>query len=73
MYWHGGYSWIWFMVSWLLLLGGLAWLTIWVVRHLSGGGASASESSARRILDERFARGELEEDEYRRRRDALER
>jgi putative membrane protein len=29
------------------------------------------ESSARRALDERFARGEIDEDEYRRRRSAL--
>ncbi len=39
----------------------------------SGGSPAASASAdARRILDERLARGEIEPDEYRARRDALE-
>lgn len=36
--------------------------------EVSGSGSA----SARRILDERYARGEIDEEEYRRRRDLLE-
>ncbi len=34
-------------------------------------GPAPSATDAHRILDERFARGEIDEDEYRRRRDVL--
>jgi len=43
-----------------------------VVRGPSGGGPRRNEDGALRILDERFARGEIDEDEYRSRRRTLE-
>jgi putative membrane protein len=48
---------------------------VWAVSALSGRDARGRNgpSPARHILDERFARGEIDEEEYRRRRDELER
>jgi len=64
----------------LMVLGIIALLVVLVVRELShdrqpaaGGAPPADPGSptARQILDERFARGDLTEEEYRRRREVL--
>jgi len=69
--WMYGWMWIWP----LLVLAGLLLLVYGVVRLAQGTppapGDEQRGSSARRILDERFARGEIEEDDYRRRRAEL--
>lgn len=68
--WSSGYGWIWMVVVWAAVIGGV----IWAVTQLSarnGTPGRSDHSDARRILDERFARGEIDEDEYRRRRDEL--
>ena len=70
--WMMGWMWLWPV----LILAGLVLVGFVVVRLVQGGSASPTGvaeagSAARRILDERFARGEIDEDEYRRRRDAL--
>jgi putative membrane protein len=46
----------------------VAWVIVAVVRRPDG---RPSSRDARQILDERFARGELDADEYRQRSDAL--
>jgi putative membrane protein len=43
-----------------------------VLREPSSRGPRGDEHSALRILDERFARGEIDEEEYRRRRATIE-
>jgi putative membrane protein len=56
----------------VLIIGGLVALGVWAVRRFSeppGG----PRSDARGILEERFARGEIDEDEFRSRLAALER
>lgn len=64
--WGGGWMWLWGMSMMALFVV----LIIWLVRASSGGQApSASPSShptdrARRILAERYARGELTTEEY---------
>jgi putative membrane protein len=61
-----GWFWIW---SVLVLAGSI--LLGYVAYRLgqgSGRGVPASPSSARQILDERYARGEINEREYRQRR-----
>jgi putative membrane protein len=71
--WMMGWMWIWpaLIVAGLLIIGYV------VVRLVQGGspahafGASSAGSAARQILDERFARSEIDEDEYKRRRDLL--
>jgi len=68
--WGSGYGWIWMVVVWAAVIGGV----IWVVTQLSvrnGTRGQGGSRDARSILDERFARGEIDEDEYRRRRDEL--
>ncbi len=63
MAWTG---WIFMIVLLVLLAGGIAWL----VRGVSGS-READRGSARRILDERFASGQIDPEEYERRRQAL--
>ncbi|RZU72992.1 putative membrane protein [Micromonospora kangleipakensis] len=70
MMWNGpmmGWMWIWSLLGLAVLLV-LVWLTV----RLTGGQLGwTTPSSARRILDERYARGEIDEEEYRRRRAGL--
>jgi putative membrane protein len=70
--WTMGWMWVWPV----LVVVGLAIIGYVVVRlaqgrQMSGGSDPRSGSAARRILDERYARGEIDEEEYRRRRDEL--
>jgi putative membrane protein len=59
------------------LLFGLAWLAFWiavvviVVRLLRSGPATSRPSSALRLLEERYARGEIDRDEFFERRRVL--
>lgn len=69
--WMFGWMWIWPV----LVLAGLVVLLFGVVQLIQGSsrvsrGADPG-SSARLILDERFARGEIDEDDYRHRRAQL--
>lgn len=66
--WMGWWGWTLMLAWWALVVVGIVWL----VRSLSGGDPTSSSSdSARRILDERFARGELSAEEYNERRETL--
>jgi putative membrane protein len=72
MWWHGDLSW-W---SWLIMSVGMVafWgLVIWaLVALLRGRGDSATpRQGPHEILAERLARGEIDEQEYRERLDAL--
>ena len=67
MSWAGG----WWMVVWgTLMMVGLIVLMVWLIRTTAGkgdGNGSAALDSARQILAERYARGELTTDQYRER------
>jgi putative membrane protein len=75
----GGMGWMW--LWWLLILIGVPALIVgvlWLARTGGdrgvGRGAEATGpriSTARQILDERFARGEIDEEEYHARRRGL--
>jgi putative membrane protein len=72
----------------VLVIAGIVALIIWIsrTRHpvhaaasappvpaaMAGSTTASASADARRILDERLARGEIEPDEYRARREALE-
>lgn len=66
-YGMGGFGWL-FMTVWLVLVVGLV---VWLVRAATGSAGSGDRTGARRILDERFAAGELSVEEYERRRRVL--
>jgi putative membrane protein len=66
-----GGMWLWWLFG-LLLVVGLVLLAVLVIRTLAGGESSRSPSApgppassrARKILDERYARGEVSTEEY---------
>jgi putative membrane protein len=67
---HMDDGWWWVMgIGWLVILAVIVLLAVVLVRHFTQ--TSPSASSAEDVLAERFARGEIDEQEYRRRRDAL--
>ena len=70
---HMGAGWWWVMgIGWLLFLAFIGLLAYLLLRHhTDSGDSSRQRASAEQILAERLARGEIDEDEYRRRRDAL--
>ncbi len=61
----GGGGWLWMFVP-LLLWAGLLVLVVWLVIRLFPGsrGGNPSTDNAEGILKERFARGEIDEEEY---------
>ena len=68
--WGSGFGWIWMLIVGAVVIGGV----VWIVTQLStrnGPRERGGSSDARSILDERFARGEIDEAEYRRIRDEL--
>lgn len=67
---HMGGGWWWMMgVGWLVFLAIVVTLGFVLARGFSS--RDRGSRSAQDILAERFARGEIDEDEYRKRRDAL--
>lgn len=62
-----GFGWIWMIVILALVVGVIAW----AISRLSPSDRSVGGSDARGILDDRFARGEIDAEEYQQRRDAL--
>jgi putative membrane protein len=75
MYWDGGTAWWgWLLMSlgMLVFWGGVIWLVWYAITHATQRTESPRfDSAPQRILDERFARGEIDVDEYRTRREAL--
>ena len=68
----GGWMWLWI----ILILAGLLLIGYVAVRLSQSGRSSAgplgqAPRTAREMLDERFARGEIDEQEYRARRETL--
>jgi putative membrane protein len=67
-----GWGWMWLGgLLWLIILGAFVGLIVWLVVRSSGQSPTAPHSEARRILAERFARGEIDEDEFTRRTELL--
>lgn len=68
-HWNGMGVWGWMMmiVFWLIVIA----LVVWTVRSTTGA-ASRGENRALHVLDERYARGEIDHDEYEERRRTLE-
>ncbi len=65
----GGFGWMWLMpVFWIFFLGLIIWAVIALVRGVSQPGGSNSGSSrpdsALEVLKKRYARGEINKEEY---------
>jgi putative membrane protein len=69
--WHMGWAWWWMGVAMLVFWGVVAWVAVTLVRQRDSGGGSGP--SAQEILAERYARGEIEDDEYRQRSELIRR
>jgi putative membrane protein len=73
---HWG-AWILMIIAMLVFWGALAWIIVTLLRHRGSHSdprpvpPSGASPDARRILDERLARGDIEEEEYKRRRDLI--
>lgn len=69
MMWAGwGWHWLWMVAVWAAVIGLVGWAVVRVAPT-----SRPDFSRARQILDERYARGEIDDDDYRRLRAALER
>jgi putative membrane protein len=71
-FWQAGLMWLGMIAFWALVI----WAVFALVRSASGGSSSQPgdeppTDNARRILDERLAKGEIDVEEYRRLRDAM--
>ena len=72
-YGMSGWMWVWsaaLVIGVLTLVAGLVWAVVATTTHRRTPGAGADGAGpgpARRILDERYARGELDTQEYRER------
>lgn len=71
--WGGG-EWILMVIMMALFLGALVALVVWLVRTTNRpdrGDAGSATEVAERVLAERFARGEIDEEEFTRKRALL--
>jgi putative membrane protein len=73
MMWDGTWGWgalgmLWMALFWV----GIVVLAIWAIRQFSDGSRGRSDRRALDILEERFARGEIDRDEFEERKRALE-
>ncbi|MEX2324020.1 MAG: SHOCT domain-containing protein [Acidimicrobiia bacterium] len=68
-YWHGMGPWGWLMMVafWAVVV----YLIVWVVRSKATLGQQDADTPLR-LLDERFARGEIDREDYEERRQVLE-
>ena len=66
-YGFGWFGWVFMASFWALVVVG----TVWLIRSVADERGASGASGARRILDERFASGELSVGEYEERRRAL--
>ena len=67
---HGG---AWMALMWLVMLAVAVAVVVLAYKVLTGpgGGSPAGSDDARRILDQRYASGEIDRDEYEERRGTL--
>ena len=70
MWWGGDWGWSAWLVMSLMMLAFLA-LVIWVFLSVARRGGSNRHDSGEDILADRFARGEIDENEYRHRRELI--
>lgn len=70
MHWWNGWGWghmLGMGLFWLIVLVGIVVVIVWLVRAGAGGAHAPGEPSAEEILRQRYARGEIDAEEYRER------
>ena len=67
-YWYG-FGGLFTVLFWVFVIAAIVWLVLTLARPQVASGA---ESGAKRILEERLARGEIDAEEFRVRRAAIE-
>ncbi len=65
----GGFGWMWLMpIFWIILLGLIIWAVVALARGVSqpssSDSASSRSDSALEVLKKRYARGEIDKEEY---------
>lgn len=63
----GGFGWIFMVLWWVLIVVGVVALVKWMLTSSGTGGRSGAGSRALEILKERYARGEIDDQEYQKR------
>jgi putative membrane protein len=66
-WWMGGWGWLWIALIVLVIV----LLVVWITRRSGPTGRSGGGDDALRILEERFARGEIDREEFEGRRRTL--
>lgn len=64
-----GFGGLFMLIFWVFVIAGIIWLVLTLSRQQQARGG---DSGAMRILDERLARGEIDAEEFRTRRAAIE-
>lgn len=62
-----GFGWIFMILWWALIIVGIVALVKWVATSSGGDGRSGGDSKALDILKQRYARGEIDEQEFQKR------
>lgn len=71
--WGMGFGLLFMVLFWVFVIAGSVWLVLTLTRQReAGAGGQDAARSARAILEERLARGEIDVEEFRARKAALE-
>jgi putative membrane protein len=70
--WGPGFGIVFMILFWGLIIFGIVAIVKWLAGTSANAGGALPPKSARQILDERYARGEIDRDEYEQKRRDLE-
>lgn len=66
----GGWGWLWVTLTVLVIVSLIVLLVVWTSRHSGPAGGSGDRDGALGLLEARFARGEIDREEFEERRRA---